>query len=122
MSKKNKMSKVKSYSSDSDEMMRMIKVLGGVVGVLLIFYLVVAFFNGEFKSKEYKKVTEIQNVEIIAGNTFNRNEDEYYVLMYNFEDTDALEYSNVYQIYENYFGSKKLFLVDFCFFFKIYVL
>ncbi|MBR1386624.1 MAG: hypothetical protein IJ568_07315 [Bacilli bacterium] len=114
MSKKKKVEKIKSYSSDSDEMMRMLKVLGGVVLTLVIFYLVFAIAKGEisFGKKEDKTTVEIQNIEIIAGNSFSRSEEEYYVMMYNFDNSNSIKYANLYELYSQYSNGTKLYLVD----------
>ncbi len=116
MSKKNKLKKydkVKSYSSDSDEMMRMLKVLGVVVLCLAAFYLVFAISTGEisFGKKDTKVNDEIQNIEILAGTTFSRIDSEYYVLMYDFSKGDSSIYSNIYDISGNV-SSTKMYLVD----------
>ncbi len=112
MSKKNKFDKVKSYSSDSDEMVRMIKILGGVILIFIIFYFVFAVINGDFSKKEEYKPAGIQNVEILAGTTFSRSDSEYYVLMYNFEGEEASKYSALYNLYINNIGRYKIYLVD----------
>lgn len=114
MSKKRKKVNVNSYSSDSDEMIRMLKVLGLVVLALVLFYLVFAIANGEIKfgKDKYEKVPdEIQNVEILAGSTFNRQEESYYVLFYNFDTSSSIGYANAYDLYTN-MGEDKMFLVD----------
>jgi hypothetical protein len=112
MSKKNK--KEKNYSSDSEEMFNMLKVLGSVVVVLVVFYLVFAIARGEisFGEKETKKEAEIQNVEIVSGMVFSKLESDYYVLMYDFKGDDADSYENLYQTFVNNKGTHKLFLVD----------
>ena len=117
MSKKNKMKKmdkVKSYSSDSDEMASMLKILGLVVLTLGLFYLVFAIATGEISFGKKKTVykEEIQNVEILAGNVFSRSDSEYYVLMYDFDASDSISYENVYNLFQSYYGTSKLYLVD----------
>ena len=110
---KNKINKVKSYSSDSDEMMRMLKMLGIVVLVLGVFYFWFAILNGEISFGSKEKEVNIQNVEILAGETFNRKDEKYYVLMYDFNDKDnAPKYSNIYSVYYAQGGSDKIFIVD----------
>ncbi len=114
MSKKNKVNKVKSYSSDSEEVTKMIKILVGLIVVLGLFYIVFSFATGEFSfgSKE-KEPVEIQDVEILAGTTFNKSGSEYYVLMYDFDANDSLVYANIYSMYSSYFGNAgKMYLVD----------
>lgn len=113
MSKKNKVNKVKSYSSDTDEFNRMIKVLLVVVLALVAFYFVFAIARGEISFGEDEEEVQIQDVEILAGNTFSRNETEYYVMMYDFSSTDSSIYANLYEMYRNYSSnSLKMYLVD----------
>lgn len=111
MSKKNK---VKNYSSDIDEFNRMIKVLVLVVLSLVAFYFVFSIARGEIFFGEKEKEVQIQNVEILAGYTFTRSEDEYYVMMYDFSTDDSSIYANLYDMYQNYSSSSslKLYLVD----------
>lgn len=114
MSKKNKVNKVKSYSSDTDEFNRMIKVLLVVVLALVAFYFVFAIARGEISFGEDKEEVQIQDVEILAGNTFSRNETEYYVMLYDFSSTDSSIYANLYEMYTSYSASNsiKMYLVD----------
>lgn len=115
MSKKKKREKqIKSYSSDSEEMYRMLKVLGIVVLALGAFYFIFAIANGEisFGKKETKKEVEIQNIEILAGSSLNRPESEYYVMFYDFDANDSISYANLYTIYSNSSSTNKLYLVD----------
>jgi len=107
--------KIKSYSSDSDEMMRMLKMLGVVVLILGVFYLWFAILSGEISFGSKKKDVEIQNVEIVAGETFNRESEDstYYVLMYDFNNkNNASKYSNIYSIYYAKGGTEKIYVVD----------
>ena len=107
--------KTRSYSSDSDEMMRMLKMLGIVVLILGVFYLWFAIISGEISFGSKKKEVNIQNVEILAGSTFNRGDAEstYYVLMYDFNDKDnANKYNNIYSIYYANGGTEKIYVVD----------
>lgn len=110
MSKKNK--SVRSYSSDSEEMIRMLKVLGTVIIIFAAFYFIFAVFNGEISfGKKSKKEAEIQNVEIIAGETFNRPESEYYVLMYDFDSNESTKLASYYELYSAS-SANKLYIVD----------
>lgn len=109
MSKKNK---VTSYSSDSEEMIRMLKILGSVIIIFAAFYFVFAVMNGEITfGKKSKKEAEIQNVEIIAGETFNRPESEYYVLMYDFDSNESSKLASYYELY-NAKSANKMYIVD----------
>lgn len=119
MSKKGKVKNFKKIekqsSSENDEIMRMIKVLGGVVLALAAFYFIFAIYNGEisFGGDEEETVpAEIQNVEIMAGSTFNRMEEEYYVLMYDFEGDYAGKYGAIYELYTQKSDAIKMYVVD----------
>lgn len=112
MSKKDKYKNVSNYSSDSDEMMRMLKFLGIVVLILGSFYLIFAIASGEISFGSKKKSTKIQNIEILAGNTFTRSDSSYYVLMYDFDADDSVNYSNLYSIYKSSYNELKVYLVD----------
>lgn len=109
---KNKLNKVNGYSSDSDEMTRMLKVLGSVVLVLLAFYFIFAIVNGEISFGKKKKETKIQNVEILAGNIYLKSESSYYVMMYDFSTSDSSVYSDIYSIYINSGNTTRLYVVD----------
>lgn len=111
---KNKIYNVKSTNNDSDEMVRLFKIVGFVVVVLLLFYLVFAIFSGEisFSSKEEKSEVEIQNTEILAGSTFNREGDEYYVLFYDFDGDNAIKCSSIRSLYVQKYPTNKMYIVD----------
>ena len=73
--KKKRLKRIDSgISSENDEMMRMVKILIAVVLVLGAFYLAYAIFSGEIsfgKKDDETTPAEIQNIEILAGSTFN---------------------------------------------------
>ncbi len=111
MSKKNK--SVSSYSSDSEELVRMLKVLGAVVLIFAAFYFTFAVINGEIRfGKKAKEEVEIQNVEILAGEIFNRPIDSYYVLMYDFDSDESIQAAGLYDLYNGVDGTKKIYVVD----------
>lgn len=109
MSKKNK---VTSYSSDSEEIARMIKVLAFVILSFLLFYFVFALASGEIKfGGKSKEEVQIQNIEILAGSTFNRPESNYIVLLYDFDSDESISMAALYDLYASV-GSKKIYVVD----------
>jgi len=119
MSKKEKNKKLKKIesvsTSDSEEIMRMIKVFGGVVLALVSFYFIFAIYNGEIKfgdDEEEAVPVEIQNVRILAGSTFTRMEEEYYVLMYDFEGDNSIYGSSLYNLYSQKTNGHRMYLVD----------
>lgn len=113
MSKKiNKQNYSKVNNADQDEMTRMLKVLGIVVVAMISFYFVFSIASGEisFGGKKQKEVS-IQNTVILAGNSFNRQEGSYYVMMYNFKNDDSVLYANIYDMFSQTSG-EKMYLVD----------
>ena len=113
MSKKDNLRKIARQSTgENEEVIRMIKVLVGVVLALAAFYFLFAIYSGEisFGKKEEKEPVEIQNVEILAGTVFNRIESEYYVMFYDFDGSYSYSCSAIYNLYSQKSG--KMYLVD----------
>ena len=93
---------------------RVIKIGVGVVLVFIIVYLVTAIAAGEIKlnKKETIKETTINYQEIIAGQTFNRPADSYYVLYFNFSDSKASYYLDLIDQYKTKDNSLPFYIVD----------
>lgn len=94
---------------------RVIKITVGVLIVFILVYLVTAYGMGEIKlGKDDKTVkeTEIQYSEIIGGNTFNRSNNEYYVLFYDFNDDFSTYYQTLIKAYTSKDNSLPVYLVD----------
>ncbi len=83
----------------------------GILSVFLLFYLVTYFITNNSRRLNVIDVerlpVEIQYKEILAGETFNRPESEYYVLFYDFDGEEAAYYST---IINDFFG--KIYTVD----------
>ena len=89
------------------------KKLGIIIGVILLIFIVAYLIIGIFVTKEIKwfqgdneKVTTIQYKEILAGETFNQNKENYYVI---FTDSDDFNYP-VYETLAT--NNKNVYLVD----------
>lgn len=88
-----------------------------IISVILIVFVIIYFFIGIFITKEIdlfnnneseQETSSIQYEEILAGETFNMNQDEYYVI---FSDSKG----NYYSIYKNIITNqvdKKIYIVD----------
>ena len=113
-----KRKKQKSYrttTSTDVEYMKVVKIALGVLLILGIVYFVTAMSMGEIKLKKNEKVkteTSIQYEEIIAGSIFNRNADNYYVLLFNFTDQYASYYLSLIDSYKGKDGSLPFYIVD----------
>ena len=112
--KRNK-TKYRTTTTTEVDYMKVIKIGIGVLIVLAIVYLVTAIASGEIKlnnkAKE-KPATEIQYQEIMAGETFNRNSSEYYVLFMNFTDSFSSYYLSLISNYAYGNNSLPFYTVD----------
>ena len=107
--------KSNDYENENNDIIRMIKIVGVIALVFVAFYLVFAIYNGEIsfgKDKETEKNVEIQNREILAGSIFNRIEDEYYVLMYDFDGDYSIKCETIYNLYLQKGILNKMYLVN----------
>jgi len=92
--KKQKLNYEKNYGSDN-EVLKIVKILIAVVLFLVVFYFLAMIMTGEIKFGNKKKeevATKIQYDEILAGETFNKNEEEYYVFYFNFSEKISSNY------------------------------
>ena len=100
--------------SDEDQMQRMIKILVIVVLFIGLVWFIFALINGEIftkKKKNDEEEVEIQNDVILAGSTFNRSEDEYYVLLYDFDGVNSGTCGAIFTVYSNK-STGKMYKVD----------
>ena len=104
----------KTTTSTELDYKRVIKIGVGVVLVLVIVYLVTAIASGEIKlnNKKVEEKTAIQYEEIFAGEAFNRNASEYYVLFCNSSDSYASYYLNLIKSYRSQENSLPFYTVD----------
>ena len=104
MTKKENKKKLKEMervaSEENSDMSRLVKIFCGVVGALVVFGLIFAFFNGELFKKTEKEPEVIQYSEIMAGNIFNRGEEEFYVLLYKYDGDNDKYFSGIYNTYQ----------------------
>lgn len=106
------MEKEAKLNEDNYDMKRLGKIFFGVVGTLLIFYLVFALFHGDLFHKSEKTPATIQNVEILAGNSFTKQDGEYYVLYYDFDGDNAAYCESIYKVFANNKSGEKMFIVN----------
>ena len=114
--KNKKVKKIKTpkyRSEEQQEVIRFISVLIIVIAVVSIVYGVSRLFIDE-KSKFNDNVIpgEINYDLVTVGTMFNRNYDEYYVVAYNKEDSQAILYSSIMSKYTNKEDSLKIFFCD----------
>ena len=115
---KNRKQKRKVYKTNTSsdmEYIKIIKITIAVISVLAFTWFVTALISGEIKfSSEEEKEEEvsIQYEEIIAGQIFNRAEEEYYVLLFNFTDNFASYYLSLIDTYDTIEDSLPFYIVD----------
>lgn len=88
-------------SSDSIEVVKMIKILVIVLAVFLALWLIIALVKGEIKLGKDKPIVTIQYEEILAGESFNQKENEYYVMFFDHTSSDAGIYGSLISKYED---------------------
>lgn len=108
-----------SFMEQNSEIVSLVKILVGVIIIIGVAYFVIALINGDFKKKDdtnddtNEEVTsEIQNEKILASSIFEKNEKEFYVLVYNSDDSKKDYYSTLYSDYKNATDSLPIFWVD----------
>ena len=102
----------KDIREEETDTSRLIKIFCGVVAVLVILYLVFAFFNGELFKKTDKTPEEIQTTIITAGTAFNKEESEYYVLLYDFNGDNEVYCSSIFDLYGVSGKAEKMYKVN----------
>ena len=117
MSKNKKKNKVKISSTTTDlEISKVIKILVGVLLVLVLTYFIAALMTGNIKFGKKEKAEEkevlIQYEEILAGETFKQDKDEYYVMYFNFTDNVSSSYLTFKDTYSYKENSLDFYIVD----------
>lgn len=108
-----------SFMEQNSEIVSLFKILIGVIIIIGVAYFVIALINGDFKKKDdaiddtdEEVTSEIQNEKILASSIFEKDEKEFYVLVYNSTDSKADYYSMLYSDYKNATDSLPIFWVD----------
>jgi hypothetical protein len=108
--------KIKYETEEQKEVKKFFLVLIGVVIIIVGIY----FFTRAFITKDLFTTTSdieyttgtVNYSTAIVGNMLNRQNDEYYVLIYDSESTKANYYSTLYSLYTNETDSIKMYTVD----------
>lgn len=116
MNKKTKRKLYKTNTNTDMEYTKLIKISIGVILVLALTYFITALASGEIKfgkdKEEVKEETSIQYEEIMVGQMLNRNQNEYYVLLFNFTDIFASHYLSLKDGYSQNEGSLPFYIID----------
>lgn len=97
----------------NEEFKKLAIIVGIVVLIFIVSYLVIGIFVTKEikwfqKDAENETITTIQYKKILAGETFNQNQEEYYVI---FSDSEKYNYP-IYESLINNNMDKKIYLVD----------
>ncbi len=116
---KNKSNKKSLYgkSNYNEDLVRGAKIFVAVVLLVAIIYFATAILTGEIKFNNKKKndapqEAVIQYDEIVAGQSFTRPEQSYYVLYYNFTDSNATKYLSLRNSYSAKDKALSVYMVD----------
>lgn len=88
---------IKYVNEDTNEIKKFILILLGVAAISVVLFFVTAKYLVKDAYQDNKKsdVTDTISYNMVdAGSVFNRPYDEYYVLAYDTESTDAIYYSS----------------------------
>lgn len=106
-------------SYDSEGIPSVVKVTVLVAVVLAAFYFLTPYLTGKLKTNTTntnndtnKTAATIQYDEILAGETFNMNYKEYYVLFYDYSDSEGKIYKVLTTNFKTAHSSSKLYTVD----------
>lgn len=89
--KKKRIRNNKPVVSENNEVKKLITIVVTLIIVCGLFYLIAVLVNNKDKKSE---PTEIQYSKIIVGDLLNQNNEEYYVLAYDPEDTEYESYKS----------------------------
>lgn len=85
---------IKKNENPYDDIYKLLKTFGIILGVILLIYFLIALLITKeidwfSKDNDEEQVQKVEN-SILAKNTFMQKEDEYYVYFYDFEDEDEM--------------------------------
>ncbi len=88
-----------------------IRIVFWVMVFFAVFYLITLYVVGDGVKKTEEPETVIQYQEILAGSSFALNDSEYYVVYYDFTDSELSNLASSVSTYL-YAGTKRLYVVD----------
>ena len=96
--------------NDDKEVYDVFKIALGVIGFILIAFVAINIFNGNWNlfNKKNRQETQIDPKMVMVGTMFNKEDGEYLVLAYDMQDNNS-----VYAyLASNYYGSPNLYYLD----------
>lgn len=108
-------------SFDNEGVPSVVKVTILVAVILIVFYFLTSYLTGNLKLGGNKATNNnttdstpatIQYDEILAGETFNMNYNDYYVLFYDFDDSTGAIYKAMVSNFKTIHTTSKIYTVD----------
>lgn len=97
----------------NEDVVRIVKIVAIVIICFAIIYFLTAIINGEIFGKKQEEEVEIQKVEILMGETFEKKDSEYLIVYYDFEDKlYSSLYSMLVENYNSYNSDVPMYKVD----------
>ena len=110
--KKNKKVIGNTSAHYNEEVVRMVKIGIAVLVTFAIIYFATGLIN-KYRSKKDEVETEIQNVEILMGETFEKKDNDYIIVYYDFDDKIYADlYSMMVESYNSYGKEVPMYKVD----------
>lgn len=104
--------KVNENSEDENVVKKLIIITIVIAFIMGIVYIATEFVKDEPEKNEEAVAGEINYDKVAVGTILNRPYDEYYVLVYNAEDTNAVLYSTILTKYMQKEDSLKIYFCD----------
>ena len=105
--------KEKYVSEESVEVKRFVFILLGIIVLVLAFYGITKLIDKKDNSIDITVTEGEINYDITSiGTMLNKNDDEYYVMIYNQESTDAVLYSSIINKYTSGENSLNVYFCD----------
>lgn len=101
----------KGSTSIEDNVFNIITIIFIVFVVLSLFYLITLLIVGDSSKKE-KPVVNFEYKEILAGTSFDKKDEEYFVVYYDFTDSNLEDLYYSINEYESQHKSNKIYLVN----------
>lgn len=109
-----KIKKEKFVSDEQAAVQKFVFILIGIIVILLIVYGVAKIFDDKKKDTSSSDVTagKINYDKVSIGTMLNRSDSEYYVMIYDGENSNAVLYSAIISKYQNTEKSLKIYYCD----------
>ena len=110
--KKEEVKLIKQTNEDTNVVRKFFLILLGVILICGLIYLLTTKTLSDTPKSTESSSTSISYDTVNVGNIFNRPYKEYYVMAYDFDDTNAYEYTNAVLAYKNESTSIKIYSLD----------